>query len=424
MRFNPWAAALSLCGALLLTACGGSGSGSKAHVRLLNAAPSFAKLDLSNNNATLNSGVAYASAGSYADVDTSNTASNVLNSTTGQSVAATTPTLTGGNNYTIIAYGNGSTVRTALLGENETAPDTGKAKLLVLNLAQDAGTLDVYLTGTSDPLSSATPLSSGYNLLNAGTFRVRVTGQGAASDLRLDLPAVTLGSGSVNTLILLGTPSGVLVNAQTLVQQGAVTNAPNTLARVRGLFSVPTGGIVSGSINGSPLNALSSAVTPARGEYTSVTAGANQVVSFAYNGSTLTAPAVTLTAGNDYTLLVWGDTSVAPFAPQFKWNVDDNRLPLSSSNAKLRMINGLNPGAPSLDVTVDLTALATNVVAGSFSDYKETPSSTTAAIEVSSPGALNSLFSATNQTLKANGVYTVFVMGSNAAPVVRLRQER
>lgn len=417
MRFTPWAAALSLCGAALLSACGGSSGSKNAHVRLINATQSFAALDLSVNDKSVNTGVAYAAAGSYADVDTGSTASKVLNSTTGQSVAATTPTLGQGNNYSIIAYGSGSTVRTALLGENETAPDANKAKLLVLNLASDAGAVDVYVTGTTDTLDLATPLTTGYNLLNSGTFRVRVTGSGKKSDLRLDLPSVKLDSASVNTLALLGSPSGVLVNAITVVQQGAVTNAANTLARVRALVSLPAGSAVQGTVNGTAL--LAASTTPAKSDYVSVAAGTG-TVSFALDGTTITAPTKTLAAGTDYTLMVWGDAK----APKYVWLTDDNRLPATSGNVKMRMINGLSPAGPNLGMTVDLQSVASNVAAGAASDFVEIPSSQSSEVIVSVAGSLSNIFDKTGQTLVSNGVYTMYVLGGSASPVPLLLRDR
>ena len=79
MRFTPWATrlvlTLSLSATAFLTACGGGGgSGSTAQVRLLNATQSYAQLDLTVNDKTINSKVAYATVGDYGSVDTNNTA--------------------------------------------------------------------------------------------------------------------------------------------------------------------------------------------------------------------------------------------------------------------------------------------------------------------------------------------------------------
>lgn len=274
MRFTPWATrlvlTLSLSATAFLTACGGGGKGgSTAQVRLLNATQSYAQLDLTVNDKTINSKVGYATVGDYGGVDTSNTATRVLESTVGTSVSATTPTLAGNTNYTFISYGFAGAIRTSLLEESQAAPDANKAKLVVLNLAPDAGALDVYVTPSTDSLDTATPLTSnlqggagsGYTQINSGTFRVRVTGYSKkGDDLRLDIPAVTLDSASVNTLILTATNGGVLVNGMHLVQKGAVKSYPNTLTRVRAVSALAGTPVVAASVNGN--NILPASLPP------------------------------------------------------------------------------------------------------------------------------------------------------------------
>ena len=95
MRFTPWALALSLCGAVLLTACGGKGgSGSSssgtASVRLLNATSSYASIDLTVNEVKHTSNIAYGKVGSYGNVDTSATTSKVTDSSNSATIATAT----------------------------------------------------------------------------------------------------------------------------------------------------------------------------------------------------------------------------------------------------------------------------------------------------------------------------------------------
>ena len=61
-------------------------------------------------------------------------------------------------------------------------------------------------------------------------------------------------------------------------------------------------------------------------------------------------------AGNDYTLLVWGD----PANPQYTWNTDSNRLATSTGNAKIRLLNGMGTCRP-LNMSVDFAAVASSV---------------------------------------------------------------
>lgn len=430
MRFTPWATrlalTLSLSATAFLTACGGGGGGSSnTQVRLLNATQSYASLDLSVNDKTINSKVAYATVGTYGDVDTNASATRVLESTVGTSVSATTPTLTSGSNYTFISYGWAGAVRTTLLQEAETAPDSGKAKLLILNLAPDAGNVDVYVTTPNEPIETATAAAvniaggsgSGYVQLNSGTFQVRVTGYNRRTDLRLNIPSLTLDSASVNTLILTATDGGLLVNGMRMVQKGAVTNFANTQSRMRTVGALSGGATVSATVNGQTM--LPTALSPSLGEYQTTTSGA-ATLAVNINGSPITVAAPTLKAGGDYTLLVWGDAAT----PKISVITDDNRLPSISGNVKVRLINALASAPSGLTLNLDYSAVASNVLPGTSSTPASTSSTTASLLEVSTPTSITPVFRRTDLALVANGVYTVFVFPNPTAADGTLRKER
>ena len=436
MRFTPWATrlvlTLSLSATAFLTACGGGGGGSTAQVRLLNATQSYAQLDLTVNDKTINSKVAYATVGDYGGVDTANTATRVLESSVGTSISATTPTLAGGTNYTYVSYGFAGAVRTSLLEESQAAADANKAKLVVLNLAPDAGALDIYVTATGDALDTATPLTSnltggagsGYNLINSGTFRIRVTGYSKkGEDLRLDIPAVTFDSTSVNWLILTSTSGGVLVNGMHLVQKGAVKNYPNTLTRVRAVNALAGTPIVATTVNGN--NILPASLPPNTSNYFSFTAGAS-TTNITVNSIPLNITSPTFAAGGDYTLLIWGTAS----APQLSVLSDDNRLPTVSGNVKMRLINGLSVPGTVATLNVDYQSQANNVLPGTSSTPANISSSTGSVVTVNSPLQSDALYNPSAGTssgltpLTANGVYTIFVMGDPAAPKGKFSKDR
>lgn len=421
MRFTPWATrlvlTLSLSATAFLTACGsGGGGGSDTQVRLLNATRSYAALDLTVNDKTINSKIAYATVGDYGTVDTNNTATKVLTSDVGTSIAATTPTLTGGSNYTYITYGFAGAVRTTLLQEAQTAPDANKASLLVLNLAPDAGAMDIYVTTATDcALTSETALTtnlqggagSGYIQINSGTFRVCVTGYNNRSDLRLSIPAITLDSASVNSLILTSTDGGVLVNGITLVQKGAVKNFLNTQSRVRTVAALTNGSTVTSSINGQAMFA-STAISPLISPYVTTASGASTLSVNVNNlGISFTPP--TLTAGGDYTLLVWGDAA----APKMSVLSDDNRLPTVNGNVKIRMVNALPTLGSSLNV--DFSALASNVAPGTASTPVSISSTTSSQVDVTVPTSATSIYTNATLAFPANSVWTFFAVPSATA---------
>ncbi|MDR7335713.1 DUF4397 domain-containing protein [Roseateles asaccharophilus] len=428
MRFTPWATrlalTLSLSATAFLTACGGGGDGdSNTQIRLLNATRSYAQLDLEVNTKAINSKVAYATAGEYGTVDTNNTATKILESNVGTSVAAITPTLKGGTNYTQIVYGFAGAVRTALLEETETVPEANKAKLLVMNLAPDAGALDVYVTTATDSLDTATALTSnlqggsgsGYIQINSGTFRVRVTGYNKrGADLRLDIPAITLDSATVNTLILTASDGGVLVNGITMVQKGAVKNFANTQSRVRTVAALTAASTVGSTINGQQM--FSTAISPLISDYVTTASGASTLTT-QVNGAPVTFTAPTLAAGKDYTLLVWGDAA----APKLSVLDDDNRLPTVNGNVKVRLVNALPTTSTSLNV--DFSAIATNVAPGTSSAVNNISSTASSQVDVTVPTNASSIYTNATLAFPANSVFTFFAVpttsttGTTTSPV-------
>ncbi|MBB3194984.1 DUF4397 domain-containing protein [Roseateles terrae] len=430
MRFKTWAWGLSVASMALLTACGGGGGdGGNADVRLLNASIGYSALDMAvgTDQKVVNSAVAYAKAGSYASVSTSDSGTYIQNSTVGSTLSSTTPTLSSGTKYTLIAYGTTSAVRTTLLQDNQDKPDAGKSKFLILNLAPDAGALDVYETvTTSTNLDDAATVASGiatgggsgYASLKSGTFRFVVTAAGDKTDVRLTIPSLTLPDAGVSTLILTGSNGGVLVNGMQVIQEGDVTNYANTSARVRLVAGLPSGNLITGSVGSVPL--LTSAGTPAIGSYTQVTAG-SQAVALTVNGNPVSTGAAALTAGNDYTMLVYGTAA----SPSVSLLSDDNKLPNSTVNAKIRVINGLSNTTGGVDLRVNYAAYGSNVVPGSASTATQTPAVTNAQVSVTASQTAASLFSKSDVTLTANNNYSVFVLGDiNNSPAVTLLRDR
>jgi hypothetical protein len=426
MRFTPWATrlalTLSLSATALLTACGGSGSDSNTQVRLLNATRSYSALDLTVNDTTINSSIAYGAVGAYGGVSTSETASKVLTSDVGTSISATTPTLNSNSHYTYITYGFSGAIRTTLLEEAQDAPDANKSKLLVLNLAPDAGALDIYVTSSADcTLTSDTALTtnlaggsgSGYIQIISGTFRVCVTGYNDRTDLRLSIPAITLDSKSVNTLILTATDGGVLVNGLTLVQQGAVKSFLNTQSRVRTVAALTGGGKVNSTLNGQTM--LTGAISPLISPYITVDASTTTAttMTIAVNGANVSFTIPTLAAGKDTTLLVWGD----PAAPKLAPLNDDNRLPTVSGNAKVRLINAIAAQTAGVSLNIDYTARASNVTPGTTSTPTSISSTTASQVDVTVPTLASSIYTNDALSFASNSVWTFFAVPNTATTV-------
>jgi hypothetical protein len=408
----------------LLSACGGSSSSdSSAKIRLINASMAYSSgLDLVVSDTKLASSISYGNASSYADASASSITTLVQSG--GSTITSLSPTLSADKHYSLIAYGWAGNMKSTILQEEEDAPDASYAKLLVLNLAADAGTLDVYLTQNVDDLSSATATvsavagnsSSGYKTVSSGTYRARVTGYAKYSDLRLDIPSITLSSKQVATLVITPTQGGVLVNSLLITQQSSVSSYSTSNARARVVAAVADYGQVSATLGGSTL--MTTSIAPNIGEYQTVASGASSLAVTVAGAAQPTATP-TLTAGNDYTVLVWGE----PASPQITLLSDDNRLP-SSGYAKFRLINAVARLNAGLTMTLDYSAIATNIQPGASSTPSTVGSSSSSLLQVTSPTSGTPVYSISELPVLSSGVYTVFMMGGANSIAGTLRRER
>ncbi|MDH5339401.1 MAG: DUF4397 domain-containing protein [Rubrivivax sp.] len=411
----------------LLQACGGGGGSSSARLRLINVSTGYASLDLYLNGTLFTTGVAYGNAGAYESVGSGT--QTTAEAATGSDVYlnSQTRTLNGGMDVSLLAYGWEGALKVIQLNDNDSAPaGTSEVKLRVLNAAPDAGTLDVYVTGEGDALQDSAPVvanvgggtGSGYVTLQAGTYRVRVTASGDISDIRMDVSQVSLPAAGIMSLILVSGSGGTLVRGLTLPQGGAPTELINGTARVRVLAAVdgnPTVTVSAGTVD-----LISGARAPTIGTYVNVNSG---TVSLTVNvgGVDISAPDLTAANGSDYSVLIYGDAG----APLVTVLTDDNRLPTSATDFKIRLLHAASSLADSgLTMTVDYAAVASNVPYGSASAYDASGALTSALIEVSSPVLASPIYALADVPLVAQGVYTVYVLMNGGNPVGVLRRDR
>lgn len=413
--------------ALVLVACGGGADRTKANVRFVNASSGYAALDVLVDGTRKFASVAYGQGEAYVELapgaDKIGTDVTRPGSTT--PLVSLTPAVSKRDHYTLLAWGAEGALKVAQLDDNAAQPDSGKVLLRVFNAANDAGPLDIYLTADTDPLTDAVALQPGapvgnatsYATLNAGTWRLRVTGAGAKTDLRLDLSGLALTSQQVVTLVFTPGTGGVLVHALVLVQEGSITAKANTQARVRVAAGVPDSGAVTALVAGQTV--MNSVGAPAVGGYVLVPAG-DQLVSVSVSGTALASSTVTLAAGADSTLLVHSPAGT----PVASWIADDNHLPASSGKAKLRLVHGMAGNTGAMSLTADGLPVAGGVAAGAASPPIEVSPGTTIDLSATAVGLTSPVYTAVDRTLAAGGVYTVFVLGGPSPATGLLRQDR
>jgi len=428
MRLKTWAAlAAALC-LPLLSSCGDNNA-QKGFVRIVDATYEYTGLDLYTLNSdgssdVVVSGTAAGSASGYASIDKGTYTFEPKSSGSAGSLPTVSGTITKTDHFAVVSTLTGTTTKTTFLSEDETNPASGNAKLRVLNAAtSEAPSVDVYLTSSdctalavtdSAFATAVTDLQASYKQVTASTagtpWNVCVFATGDTSTLLLDIPALTLKSQEIATLILTHTPGGVLLNAAVLDQQGAFTPHANAIARVRVVADAANAQKVSVTINGTVYANV--APSPSVGDYMTVTAGA-LTPTIAINGLAVSSFAAlpALTAGNDYTLMVTG-TNSAPGA----WLITDSNTPSTSTTntVKARVINGLNGTRGAVQATVDGRSIG-SAAFGTAGPYTLIlPSSGTSTVRGITTGATPP--DLTLKTFSAGDVDTIFIYGDASAP--------
>ena len=419
--------ALILC-IPLLHACGGASD--DGYVRLVNASTDYSTISLYESGNAVGGDVAAGTVGSYAGVGADTYEFDLRTGGSSSTAASTSQAVNKDDHFTIVGYVDAGVLKTATLTDDEDKPVSGYAGLRIFNAAPAvAASVDVYVTATAcasltsadTPVASAvTGLQDGYASVVAASsgssWHVCVTGTGDRTDLRLDIPALTLTSQQIGTLILTKTTGGVLMNALLLNQQGTLTSYANTSARLRLVADAASGATVSASANGTTLGA--SYVSPTVSAWRTVSAG-DLALTVSIAGVAITKTGLTAAAGGDYTLLVAGSAG----EPTIALLADDDSAPTSSAlPVRMKLVNGLNGGSGSAMLTVGGVVVGDSVAFGAASDDANIAASSAAAdLQVTSAGA--TLWEVSGQTLASGSVYTVFLLGDAGSPKGVLRAD-
>jgi hypothetical protein len=419
-------AALFLASLVLLVGCGSSDNPS---IRVLNVSEDYTALNIYVSSTSTVATVADVPTGNLSAYSGVASGSQTLYFTEGSNLQtdalkSETETFTAKERRTYVTYGDNGEFAEYEINENEGAASGGNASVEVLDTANDAGAVDVYFT-SSTTLSGATPnftnLSAGnvssFTSISSGTYDLSVTGTGNSSDVRLQVPTITLKSGEVATVVITESAGGYLVNGYVLPQQGALTAELNPDARVRVVSGLASGSTVSATVGTTAI--ATNAAANSIGTYQMVPVGADPVA-VTVNGSAVSSPDQALAAGQDYTLLVYQ----GPSGVQENWLVDINRLP-ASGDASVRLVHAMSGLADPISLAVDSVPTLTDVSAGEASSYDSSiVASTTAALSVTDATTSQQLFSQSPVTLASQGVYTLFMFGSASSAVGTLNEDR
>jgi hypothetical protein len=412
---------------LLLAGCGRSDS---PQIRLFNVSQDYAALNLWVGDVTTTPNLADIPTGTLSSYTAVSPGSNTLYFTTvadtqANPLSSETETFGKREYRTYVAFGDTGQFAEYEIDENEAAPGGGYASIEVLNTAADSGALDVYLTSSGASLAGASPnfsdvaggKATAFSSIASGTYELSVTGTGNSSDVRLQVPTVTLNSQEVATIIITESAGGYLVNAYILPQQGSLTTDLNPDARIRAVVGLPSGSTASATVASTAL--LSSAPANTVGAYQFVPVG-TQTVSVTVNGSAVPSPSQSLAAGQDYTLLIYQN----PSGIQENWLIDINRLPVSG-DASVRLVHAMSGLTDPISLAEDSVWVVTGVSQGEASGYDSSVAATTAGVlVVADETTSQQIYSQSGVTLASQGVYTLFMFGSAASATGVLNEDR
>jgi hypothetical protein len=128
----------------------------------------------------------------------------------------------------------------------------------------------------------------------------------------------------------------------------------------------------------------------------------------------------TLTAGGDYTLLVWSDSS----GTRTTLITDDNHEPSASTKTKIRLLNGMSGLGGPISLNVDFGPVVDNVALGTASPFSEVASGSETRLDINNAVTSQTLTTLTGVSLQESAVYTVFMSGNATTPGSTVRRDR
>jgi hypothetical protein len=331
------------------------------------------------------------------------------------SVSATVPD---DKHITYVAHGPSSRFAVTQIDDDIAAADIGYTRIQVLNTTA-VDRFDLYFTSTSDSLHDVSPTISGvaaaaltnWSVVRKGTYRLRVASGGSKTDVRLDVPAVTLADQGVLTIILTETAGGVLASAVLLPQRSEPIPLDNGNIRIRGAVGLPFGSLATMSVAGTEIVARRSARSFIADSYTLMQAGSASV-SLHVDDALVATGTVALQPGGDYTLLAWA----AGGTPRISL-IPDANFASATHLTKLRLLNGASGLAVPLSLAVDYSPVAEYIAVGAASAVAELSYNADLRLDVIDSNTLATVLTREDLTLQPDGVYTFFIAGGGTSAV-------
>lgn len=206
---------------LVFSACNkNSNNKPQTSIRVMNASPNAASVDLSPDGKVLISAVKYGFVSDYIKVNAGGF--NIRMNLDGSLLPFTNTdvVLDADKNYTIVIADSISRLKKSLLIDNLSVPPTGKSFVRFFHLAGNGPTVDLFKGGTAvlsgrvfNDQSNGTGVN--YIAIDPGTQTFEVRSSGSASIISI-LPNVNLAAGKIYTIVVRGFVGGAGTQAVTM----------------------------------------------------------------------------------------------------------------------------------------------------------------------------------------------------------------
>jgi hypothetical protein len=123
-------------------------------VRLVNALPANQSIDVSGDDRTLFTAVPYKKVTAYVEVKDNQVTFRLRPAAKDSAIADNSEMMADGNRYTIVALPDDKGGATMRILRDEVVPDSGKARIRVINASPGIKDADVALQGQKDPIFS------------------------------------------------------------------------------------------------------------------------------------------------------------------------------------------------------------------------------------------------------------------------------
>jgi uncharacterized protein DUF4397 len=419
-----WIAAFLAAAAVLSGCHNGGNSQNSTDMRALNAVPDSEPLDVLVDDDVKAAALALGQTSGFSEFDSGTRDVKVRSSTSQSILSDKSISFSSGVFQTLLVYGHRAAIQSQLLADDVTVIDSGQLRVRVVNLAPDAGSVDVYLAApiTTAPVIVAAAsygTVSGSAEVPPGSYPITITASGTQDVLFQSSPQ-SFAAGTYYTIVVVPTQGGKQVNAVLLTQGqgGAGTFLQNPLSRLKAVNDVTDSGTINFKVDNTAL--LLNVPFAGSSSYVTTNSGTHNVQIEQSNvpGTNIATLSNNFLAARDYSVIATGTVGAASLTAL----LDDNTLP-ASGFAKLRFVNGLNGGG-NVDVLVNFALQTSALPFATQSSYYQLTPSTTYTITFTTAGGVTVIATMTNAELDANGVYTAYLLGTPSNAQIRLVRDR